>query len=95
MRGGEAASCSAADGACTWGTGKEDEEFLAAHPGDEVARPHALAQDLGACRQRAVTHGVTVSVVHPFEMVQIAHDRRERFPGALGMRYEAPEDVLA
>ena len=78
---------------------KQDEELITPVADDIIGATHARFQDGGNLREHVVTHQVAVSIIDPFEVVQVAHDERQRAIGALGSGdftcHEVPQLNLA
>ena len=51
--------------------GDQDEELVAAEPGDDVGRPHRASQPVGHDAQELVARRVAVAVVHELEVVEV------------------------
>src|SRR4051812_28226967 len=74
------------DGGVKHGSGQEEHELLAAVPPNAIDLARLVLQDVGELFQHFVTGLVTVSVVDAFELVQVAHDERERLAQPLRVR---------
>src|SRR4051812_46468279 len=51
---------------------KGDQKLVTAHTGNQIRFANILPQNLSECRKHLVSDGMTVSIVHLFETVQIA-----------------------
>ncbi len=69
-------------GAGVGGVRQQDGELVAAHPGQEVARPQGLLQARTHQRQQVVADGVPEAVVDLLEPVQVDH--HDRAPAVVG-----------
>ena len=61
----------------------QDDELVAAEPGDQFPRPGQADQPGGGLGEDAVADGVPVLVVDPLELVQVAEEQRATRPAAL------------
>ena len=74
-------------------TGKKQDKFVTAEPGNGVAGAHALAQALRYFDQQTVTGGMAVFIIHRFEAVEIKVADGQHFFVALGLRHRQLQAV--
>lgn len=73
--------------------GAHDDELVATDAGDDIRRPHDLAQTASDLDQDLVTDGVTVCVVDLFEVVEVdEHGAESVAPSRRGASRRRPSD---
>ena len=84
----------ASSGALEVDVGDEDEELVASEPGDDVGRPHGVAEPVGHDAEELVAGRVAVAVVHKLEVVEVDEEHGDRQVAALGARDRLLEVLL-
>ena len=74
--------------------GDEDEELVAAEPGDHIGRTDGFTEPIGDDAQELVSGRVAVAVVHKLEVVEVDEEDCDRAVAALGPRDRVLEMLL-
>ena len=74
--------------------GRQDQEFLATEPADDVGLADGFQQDLAEFAQHGVARLVAIGVVDPFEVIHVENGDRHRLAAAGGTAGLACQRVL-